>query len=171
VDAGDAVEFREYVAGRQVSLFKVALLMTGHRQQAEDLLQSALAKVAQHWKRVSAYEHLDAYVRRVMYHEHISWWRRRGGHRELSMACPPERPAPGDVAANTALRLTLAQALRGLPARQRAAVVLRYYADLPEAEVASIMGISVGSVRSHTSRGLTRLRQLCPDLTRKEAAL
>jgi RNA polymerase sigma-70 factor (sigma-E family) len=164
VDAGDAREFREYVAGRQASLFRSALLMTGHRQEAEDLVQSALARVAQHWKRVGRYEHLDAYVRRIMYHEHISWWRRRGGHRESSMDRPPDCVAPGDFAASTALRLSLAQALRRLPTRQRAAVVLRYYVDLPEGDVASIMGCSVGSVRSHTSRGLARLRRLCPDL-------
>lgn len=95
---------------------------------------------------------------------------------ERATAYPPELTDPRDLAASATLRLTLAQALRRLPTQQRAAVVLRYYVDLPENEVATIMDCSVGAVRSHTSRGLARLRRLCPDLAiertpRTEAAL
>jgi RNA polymerase sigma-70 factor (sigma-E family) len=157
-------EFREYVASRQRSLYKVALLLTGEHHQAEDLLQSALVKVAQHWQRVSRAENLDAYVRRIIYHEQAGWWRRRK-LRERSTDQPPDRPAPGDLAANVALRLRLRQALAGLSGQQRAAVVLRYYEDLSEQEVAVIMGCSVGTVRSHNARGLAKLRHACPDLT------
>jgi RNA polymerase sigma-70 factor (sigma-E family) len=163
VRAGDEREFREYVSGRQASLYKAALLMTCHPQQAEDLVQVTLAKLAQRWRRVREVEHIDAYVRRAMYHQQVSWWRRRGG-REHPTESPPERAAPGDLAEAMALRLTLAQALQRLSARQRSAVVLRYYADLPEAEVARAMNCSVGAVRSHTGRALTKLRALCPEL-------
>jgi RNA polymerase sigma-70 factor (sigma-E family) len=162
VDGTEQREFRDYVASRQAALFKTALLMTGHRQQAEDLVQSALTKLAQHWRRASRFEHLDAYVRRMMYHEQISWWRRWGRHQDTGEL--PNQAAPGDAAANAVLRLTLAQALRRLSTQQRAAAVLRYYMDLPEVEVAQVMGCSVGTVRSHTGRALARLRQLCPDL-------
>lgn len=162
-------EFREYLAGRQVSLFKTALLLTGQQQQAEDLLQNVLVKVAQQWQRVRQAEHVDAYVRQVMYHEQASWWRRRKV-RERTTDQPPDRATPGDLAASVALRLRLRQALSELPTRQRAAVVLRYYEDLPEAEVAAVMGCSVGTVRSQTARALTRLRQSCPDLALPTAA-
>jgi RNA polymerase sigma-70 factor (sigma-E family) len=163
VEATAEREFREYVAGRQASLFKLALLLTGHQQQAEDLLQSVLIKLAQHWQRVRQAEHVDAYVRQVMYHEQATWWRRRKP-RERTVDHPPDRAAPGDLASSVTLRLRLGQALRELPTRQRAAVVLRYYEDLPEREVAAIMGCSVGTVRSHNSRGLAKLRESCPDL-------
>jgi RNA polymerase sigma-70 factor (sigma-E family) len=174
VDAGAEREFLEFVAGRQASLFKVAMLLTGHRQQAEDLLQSTLARVAQHWSRVRRVEHLDAYVRRVMYHEQVAWWRRLAGKREDATDRLPDRPAPGDEADRATLRLSVALALRELPIRQRTALVLRYFEDLPESQVATIMGCSVGTVRSHTARALTRLRERFPDLavpTTHEAAL
>jgi RNA polymerase sigma-70 factor (sigma-E family) len=156
-------EFRDYVAGRQHVLFKIALLFTGHEQQAEDLLQSTLIRVAQYWSRISGADNMDAYVRRVMYHEHIAAWRRRR-LRETLTGTVPERAHPTDLAAGVALRLRLVQALRTLPPQQRAALVLRFFEDLPEGEVASIMGVSVGTVRSHSARGLARLRETCPDL-------
>lgn len=176
MDATAEREFLEYVAGRQASLFKLAMLLTGHRQQAEDLLQSTLARVAQHWKRVSRAEHLDAYVRRVLYHEQVAWWRRRGGKLEEPTSHPPDRAAPGDLADGAVLRLRVADALRALPVRQRTALVLRFYEDLPESEIAAVMGCTVGTVRTHTARALARLRERCPDLavptkTHEEAAI
>lgn len=155
-------EFREYVAGQQHALYKLALLLAGH-ERADDLLQSALFRLAQYWPRVSRADSIDAYVRKVMYHEQASWWRRRRW-REHSTAQPPDTAAPGDLAAGVALRLRLRQALAQLPPRQRAAVVLRYYEDLPERDVAAIMSCSVGTVRSHTARALAKLRASCPDL-------
>jgi RNA polymerase sigma-70 factor (sigma-E family) len=169
LDATAEREFRDYVAGRQQTLFKMALLLAGHQQQAEDLLQSAFIRVAQHWSRVRQVDHIDAYVRRVMYHEYASWWRRRRV-RETSADTQPDRPAPGDIAATVTLRVRLGQALRALPRQQRAAVILRYYEDLPEREVAAIMGCSVGAVRSHNARGLAKLRASCPDLAEPTAS-
>lgn len=149
-------EFREYVAKRQAALYRVAYLLTGHREDAEDLLQTALAKLALHWntaKRTS----VDAYIRKILYHQQVTWWRRRGHRREHPSTDPPETPVD-DVAGSTVLRLTLEQMLARLTKRQRAVVVLRYYEDLPESEVAEILGCSVGTVRSQTHRTLARLR-------------
>ena len=164
-------EFREYVAMRQPALFRVALLLTGHREDAEDLLQSALTSLARHWPRVSKFESVDAYVRKSLYHQQISLWRRRRHGREYVTADPPDMAVVGDAARDTAVRLALDAVLRQLTRRQRAVIVLRYYEDLPEAEVAEILGCSVGTVRSQTHRTLARIRVLCPELaTIKESA-
>jgi RNA polymerase sigma-70 factor (sigma-E family) len=163
VDEQAAQEFREYVAARQASLFRSAVLITGHRQDAEDLLQAALTKLATHWSTIRRNGSPDAYVRTTMYHQRISWWRRRRDH-EFTVEAVPEPAARGDLGADTALRLALADVLGRLTTKQRAVVVLRYYEDLPEAEVAAILGCSVGTVRSQVHRTLTRLRELCPNL-------
>jgi RNA polymerase sigma-70 factor (sigma-E family) len=157
-------EFREYVAARQEGLFRVALLLTGHRQDAEDLLQTALAKLALHWTTASRANSVDAYVRKILYHQQVGHWRRRAPHREYAVATPPEPAVVGDPAADAALRVTLARALARLTHRQRAVLVLRYYEDLPEADVARILGCGIGTVRSQTARTLARLRTLCPEL-------
>jgi RNA polymerase sigma-70 factor (sigma-E family) len=171
VDTLSEREFREFVAARHATLYRVALLLTGHREDAEDLLQTALTKLALHWTRVARSGAADAYVRKILYHQQVSWWRRRQGRREVVTADPPERGAHGDVAADSALRLTLAGVLGQLTVRQRAVVILRYYEDRPEAEVAEILGCGVGTVRSQTHRSLARLRVLYPEFaTVKESA-
>lgn len=159
-----AHEFREYVAARQAVLYRSAVLLTGDRQDAEDLLQTALAKLAARWHTIQRTGSPDAYVRKVMYHQRISWWRLRRNRHEHAFAEVPEAPGYGDLAADAALRLALAAVLRQLTPKQRAVVILRYYDDLPEGEVAAILGCSVGTVRSQTHRTLARLRELCPDL-------
>ncbi|MGK5741258.1 SigE family RNA polymerase sigma factor [Micromonospora sp. URMC 103] len=159
-------EFRDYVAARQAALFRAALLLTGHREDAEDLLQTALAKLAGRWTRLRRSDSPDAYVRKILYHQQVSVWRRMRYRREIAYAEPPERADDaGDPAVDTALRLSLAQALRGLTPKQRAVIVLRFYEDLPEAEVATILSCSVGTVRSQTHRTLARLRVSCPELS------
>jgi RNA polymerase sigma-70 factor (sigma-E family) len=157
-------EFREFVAARQGALFRVAVLLTGHREDAEDLLQVALARLALHWTRLARTGAADAYVRRILYHQQVNRWRRRGHQREHATAELPEPGSVADPAVDSALRLTLGDALRRLTPRQRAVVVLRYYEDRPEAEVAEILGCGVGTVRSQTHRSLARLRALCPEL-------
>jgi RNA polymerase sigma-70 factor (sigma-E family) len=169
VDATAERDFREYVAGRQASLFRMALLLARNHEQAEDLAQSVLARLARYWPRVSRAENIDAYVRKLMYHEHVSWWNRRR-RQEGTTERQPDRPPPEDLAASVALRLRLHEALQQLPTQQRAAVVLRYYEDLPEREVATIMGCAVGTVRSHTARALVKLRASCPDLAFPETS-
>jgi len=164
MDGQNEREFREYVAARQDRLFRVALLLTGHREDAEDLLQTALTKLALHWKTAARATSVDAYVRKILYHQQVGHWRRRAPHREYATAAPPDPGVVDDPATDTALRVTLSRALGQLTHRQRAVLVLRYYEDLPESEVARILGCAVGTVRSQTARTLARLRTLCPDL-------
>src|SRR4051794_4712555 len=157
VTANDEEAFRDFVAGRWPALLRTAFLLTGDEHRAEDLLQTSLAKLWLAWGRVGA-EHPEAYVRRILTTTSTSWWRRRWqGERPMSHAMP-ERAAAGDFTDRVADNDALITALRALTARQRAVVVLRYAEDLPEAEVAQALGISVGTVKTLASRGLARLR-------------
>jgi len=161
-------EYREYVAARHAALFRVAMLLTGHRQDAEDLLQTALTKLALHWTRLARSAAADAYVRKILYHQQVNRWRGRARRSEYITPDPPEPANVGDPAVATVLRLSLASALAQLTWRQRAVIVLRYYEDLPEAAVAEILGCRVGTVRSQTSRSLARLRVLYEHETLRE---
>ena len=148
-------EFAEFAAARSGALIRVAYVLTGDQHAAEDLLQTALTRAAARWERI----HTDpeAYVRQIMYREQVSWWRRRARRRETPMADLPDQAAavPGTSAE---ARLTLQEAVRALPAGKRAVLVLRYLEDLPEAQVADILGCSVGTVRSQTHKAITQLR-------------
>ncbi len=148
-------EFADFVAARSGALIRVAYVLTGDQHAAEDLLQTALTKAAARWGRIHTAP--EAYLRQVMYREQVSGWRRRARHRETTMAdLPDQAAAAADISAET--RLSVQQALRALPARKRAVLVLRYFEDLPEAQVASILGCSVGTVRSQTHKAITQLR-------------
>ncbi|QKG25234.1 SigE family RNA polymerase sigma factor [Actinomadura verrucosospora] len=151
--------FTRFVAARSSRLIRTAYVLTGDQHAAEDLLQTALTKTAARWRHVGA--NPEGYVRRAMYHEQVNRWRRRG--REAAVAVVPDRPV-GDRAGEVDLRLALEKALLVLPPRKRAVLVLRYFEDLPEGEVAEILGCSVGTVRSQTHRAIARLRELVPDL-------
>jgi len=151
--ASDDGGFREFVDARYPDLLRVAYHLTGSADEAEDLVQSALVKVMRRWRRV---DEPVAYLRRVMVNQHISLWRRYRA-REVVTAFLPERPVR-DVAEGVTERQALYDAMRSLAPRTRAVVVLRYVVDLPEAEVAETLGCSVGTVKSHASRGLARLR-------------
>ncbi|MDP3711979.1 MAG: SigE family RNA polymerase sigma factor [Mycobacteriales bacterium] len=148
--------FRAYVAARSPALMRTAYLLTGSRPDAEDLLQTALAKTYLAWDRIREREAVDGYVRKVMVNTQTSFWRRRRVD-ERPTESLPERPGR-DVTADLDLHDALWTALATLTKRQRAMVVLRYYEDLPEAEVARVLGVSVGTVKSTTSRALTALR-------------
>ncbi len=155
MDASAEDDFREFVVARTPALLGTAYALTGDRELAEDLLQTALLKTYRHWRNVRGSEHPDAYVRRVMANQRISWWRRR---RVAESDGPlPDRASP-DRPTGVEDRDELWRALRQLPPRTRAVVVLRYWEDLPEAEVAAMLGCSVGTVKSQASRGLHRLR-------------
>src|SRR4051794_40155826 len=158
-------EFRDWAAARQGAMFRTALLLTGHRQDAEDLLQVALAKLALKWSRVAAGGSPDAYVRRILYHELVSWRRLARHRREHVSPDAGDLGVTADSTPASALRLALAQALATLTPRQRAVIVLRFYSDLPETEIAEILSCSVGTVRSQTHRTLARLRATCPELS------
>jgi RNA polymerase sigma-70 factor (sigma-E family) len=151
--AEDDDGFREFVDLRYGDLLRIAYLLTGSAHDAEDLVQSALLKVMRRWRKV---DDPLAYLRRTMANQHISLWHRVRS-RELVGATPPE-PATDDTADRVVRRRALIDALRELPPRTRVVVVLRYLDDLPEAEVAAMLGWPVGTVKSHASRGLARLR-------------
>ena len=154
--AAEHDEFRAFVEGRSP-----AYLLTGDWGHAEDLVQTSLAKVYRVWGRVHDRENLDSYVRRVMVNTYSSWWQRswRGEHPTAAL---PDRPVDDSYAA-VDQRDRLRRALKTLPTKQRAAVVLRHYDDQSEAEVARILSCSVGTVKSQTARGLARLRELLDD--------
>jgi DNA-directed RNA polymerase specialized sigma24 family protein len=104
-------EFRDYVAARQSALLRVALLLTGHREDAENRLQTALIKLALHWTRLTTTGSPDAYVRKILYHQQVNRWRRRGRRPEHVTAQPPDLDAIADPTGDSALRLTLERAL------------------------------------------------------------
>lgn len=148
-------EFSEYMAARQPSLLRTAYLLTGDRHTAEDLVQTALAKLYLSWDKVQRRELVDGYVRRILVNEHNSLWRRPWKKRETTTSELPEvvtedRPGGHDG--------ELWALVQSLPRKQRAAVVLRYYEELSEAETAAVLGVSVGTVKSQTSRALATLR-------------
>ncbi|MGW0971883.1 SigE family RNA polymerase sigma factor [Streptomyces sp. NPDC002516] len=166
MDAEADETFRDFVASRSTALLKTAVLLSGgDRHAAEDLLQNALIKVAGRWNRV---DEPEAYVRRILYRQQVSRWRLKWPRRELSVAEPPETSGPAvpgaDASAAAELRVVMRGALARLTARQRTVLVLRYFEDLPEADVARLLGCSVGTVRSTTHRSLARLRTLAPEL-------
>jgi RNA polymerase sigma-70 factor (sigma-E family) len=155
VDAQAREAFQAYVVGRSPALLRTAYLLTGNRADAEDLLQTALAKTYLAWDRIREREALDGYVRRVLVTTQTSFWRRK---RPEALYDELPESAGRDALADADLHDALWTALGRLSRKQRAAVVLRYYEDLSEAETARVLGVSVGTVKSTTSRALTLLR-------------
>ncbi|GAA1618469.1 SigE family RNA polymerase sigma factor [Nonomuraea maheshkhaliensis] len=150
-------EFREYVTARGPALLRAAHQLTGHPLDAEDLLQSALAKTYLAWDRIEDRNALDGYVRRAMVNINISQWRRRKLEEYPSDELP--EPAAREALPAPEIHEALEQALRELPERMRAAIVLRYYEDMTEPEIARTLGISVGTVKSTVSRAMAKLRR------------
>jgi RNA polymerase sigma-70 factor (sigma-E family) len=156
--------FRDYVTTRGRSLLRTAYLLTGNLADAEDLVQSALAKTYQAWDRIEDRAALDGYVRRAMVNTHISWWRRRRLDEFPTDEIPDQ--AVADHSGSSDLQETLRRAIDRLPQRMRAAVMLRFYDDMTEAEVAEVLGVSLGTVKSTVSRAVAKLRidsELQPD--------
>ncbi|WP_456244828.1 SigE family RNA polymerase sigma factor [Longispora urticae] len=154
--------FSEYVSGRLAAWSRVAFLLTGDHHHAEDLVQVTLVRVARHWERLVARGEPDAYVRRVLYSQHVSLWRRRWRDVDLR-AEPPERPL-ADTAPDIEAALMVRAALGRLARRQRAVLVLRYFEDLTEVAAAEALGCSVSTVKSTTRDALARLRTMAPEL-------
>ena len=152
--ADDPPGFREFVAARSPALLRLAWMLTLDGAAAEDLLQTALARTWPHWDRVASGSP-EAYVRQVMVRTAGSWRRRRWTG-EVAGDLPDVASPDGTAGLDERVVLTLA--LRTLPPGQRRVVVLRYYADLSEAEVAGLVGCSVGTVKSQAAKGLARLR-------------
>lgn len=151
-------DFDSYVRASGPRLKRLAFLLTADLDAAEDLLQSAYAKVLPRWRQVGTYDNPDAYMRRVMVNIRTSWWRRVRDREVLTAELPRGNADGRDLAVDEGELDYLLSALRALPRRQQVAVVLRHYCDLSEAETADVMGISVGGVKSQTSKGLAALR-------------
>jgi RNA polymerase sigma-70 factor (sigma-E family) len=152
-------QFDGYVRAQSPALLRLAFLLTGDRHLAEDLVQTALAKVMLRWDRVVAAGDPHPYVRTVVIHTALKW-RRRRWRGEQPTGILPESAHGGDATAGVDSRERLRRALRSLPPRQRAVVVLRHYEDLSEVQVAALLGCSVGTVKSQAAKGITRLRRL-----------
>jgi len=154
-------DFTAYLQARQAKLLCTAYLLTGDQHQAEDLLQTSLAKLYLAWDRVRERESVDGYVRRIMVNEHNSLWRRAWKRREIATDVVPETtPVLDEYDDGSGARLWAA--VQTLPRKARAVLVLRYYEQLSEAETADVLGISVGTVKSQTSRALAALRERTP---------
>ena len=161
----EEADFHEFVTARSSALLRSAFLLCGDTGQAEDLLQSTLTKTYMAWQRLGGMDgSVEAYARRVMVNTATSWWRRRW-RAERPTASLPERPA-GDATDAHAERDEIWRLLQALPVRQRAVIVLRYYEDLTEADTAALLGLSIGTVKSHTSRAMATLRQRLGDQPR-----
>ncbi|WP_371497353.1 SigE family RNA polymerase sigma factor [Kitasatospora sp. NBC_00374] len=157
-------EFTEYVASRGGWLRKVAYLLCADWHRADDLVQESITKLYAHWSRAGRVENRDGYARRVLVNtflaeQRTAWWRRTSVGADGREVVLP--------AADLDASLDVRRALTGLPPRQRAAVVLRYYCDLTVEQAAEELGCSTGTVKSQTSRGLDALRQ---SLTPRAAA-
>ena len=161
-------EFAAYMQARQASLMRTAYLLTGDRHNAEDLVQTSLAKLYLAWDKVRERDSIDGYVRRIMVNENNSLWRRGWKKREHATDELPE-PTPHLDRHHDGRSDALWDLVQTLPKKARAVLVLRYYEELSEAETAEVLGISVGTVKSQTSRALAALRERTPaDLNPQE---
>lgn len=146
-------DFANYFAARAVALQGLAFALCGNWHTAEDLVQTTFVKLYRHWRRVKP-ESLDAFTRRILVNTYLS--HRRDRRRESVCPTPPDIPALPDRDAGD--RVDLGRALAALPARQRTMVVLRHLEDLSVAEVADLLGVAEGTVKSQTARGVHALR-------------
>jgi RNA polymerase sigma-70 factor (sigma-E family) len=150
--------FAEYVSGQWSALLRYATVLCGDPVEAEELVQSALVRVGLRWDRVESKDNPHYYVRRAVLRVYLSRWRRVRSRESLT-ANVPDRVGPdptGAVLDHDVVRRALLQ----VPPRQRAVLVLRYLEDMTEAQTADVLGCSVGTVKSQTSKGLARLRDV-----------
>ena len=156
----DDDEFRAFVAARSAALLWFAHVLTGDPQLAEDVVQTALAKTALAWPRVKRKDNPEGYVRRAIVNTHLNRMRRRPWLERPVEAVPETADRGATFDGDVDEREAMWQALAQLPPRQRAVVVLRYYEDLSEAEIADVLHCSRGTVKSQASKGLHHLRTI-----------
>jgi len=156
-------QFTAFVRSRGEHHLRMATLLTGNRHAAEDLVQASLLNLYRAWPRIDTSAGPDAYLRRIIVNTRRSWWQARW-RQETPLAEMPETAAGEDAAERHAVGALVRQALARLPRQQRTVLVLRYCEDLPEAEVASLLGCSAGAVKTHAHRGLRALRESLGDL-------
>jgi RNA polymerase sigma-70 factor (sigma-E family) len=155
-------EFEQFVASSVDELLRTGYLVVWDLADAEDLVQETLLRVAKRWPRVRSMEHPGAYARRILINLALDGSDRRSRRRQELDVSPLEDRADESSLRElnrVGLKSELVSALAVLPPRQRAVLVLRYYVDLPEAQVATVLGCSLGTVKSTASRGLDRLEQ------------
>lgn len=150
-------DFSAWMAARQRSLHRTAYLLAGDHHTAEDLVATTLAKVYLAWDKVERRESIDGYARRVLVNEHNSLWRRPWKKREVARGQLPDVDGVHD-SYDEGLGTAMWELVQQLPRKQRAVIVLRYYEQLSEAEIADVLGIAPGTVKSQASRAMATLR-------------
>lgn len=150
--------FHDFVVGRSGSLLRFAWVLTGDWHAAEDLVQGALVRTWPRWSSIRRHDDPEVYVRRVIVNSRTSWLRRRSSA-EIPAAEPPERSSDADAYAGVDTRECLRSVLMQLPPRQRAVVGLRFLDDLTEGQVATILGCSVGTVKSQAAKAIVKMRE------------
>jgi len=154
-------DFESWLVAREPALQRLALLLTGDEHAAQDLVQVSLAKLYLAWDRLDDRDHIDAYARKILVNEHRTAWRRPWRRREVVTDSPPDRAGP--VVEYDGTRDAVWSFVASLPPRQRAVIVLRYYEQLTEAEIAEVLGVSPGTVKSQASRAIAALRTRLPE--------
>ncbi|MEU3300151.1 MULTISPECIES: SigE family RNA polymerase sigma factor [unclassified Streptomyces] len=150
-------DFRDFMASRWPRLLRTAHLLTGNHHDAEELVQGTLARAYVKWDHVQRSDDMDAYIRQILIHSHADRFRRRRVREWFTPRLPDT--AVADRTSQVEQRDALVDALARLPARQRAAVVLRYFEDLTDTQTAAALGTRAATVRSQVTRGLAKLRQ------------
>ena len=153
-----AGDFDDFVHGRGRALLRFAYVLSGDAHLAEDLVQEVLARLHRRWDRIAAMDNAEAYVRTAVVRQFLSWSRRRA-YREAVLAEVPEARFE-EPQQRVVTRDHMWQLLRGLPRSQRAVLVLRFYCDLPDQEIAALLGCGMSTVRSQAARALTRMRAM-----------
>jgi RNA polymerase sigma-70 factor (sigma-E family) len=158
-DYGRDAGLEQFLGERGAHLLRTAMLLTGSKEAGEDLLQAALERLLRRWRTIDG--DLEGYLRRTIYNLAADGWRRKGRWRDrLALLSSTDAGIAPDRSVQVEQRDELVRLLLLLPPRQRAAIVLRYWEDLSEAQAAEVLGCSASTVRSSTSRGLRRLREL-----------
>jgi RNA polymerase sigma-70 factor (sigma-E family) len=164
------VTFDEYVRLRGPALVRLARLIAGDRHLGEDLVQEVLTRAYPRWNRILAGGQPDVYLRRMLVNAHVSWRRKRSSGEVTDGVERVERADDADIGAEAAERDAVWRLITGLPTNQRAAIVLRFYEDLDDTAIAEIVGCSPTTVRTHTMRALTALRQALDTATASDTA-
>jgi RNA polymerase sigma-70 factor (sigma-E family) len=151
------VGYVEYVSARMTSLRRLAYLLCQDWHAADDLVQVAVTRLFAHWPRARRMDNLDAYVRKILVHAFVSQRRSAWGRRVVLAEAPPDEPGIG---IDRDAVLDVRDALLGVPPRQRATLVLRFYCDLDVEQAAQALGCSVGTVKSQTAKGLAAMRRV-----------
>ncbi len=151
-------DYEDFVRERLPHLLRYAVMLTGERELAADLVQDVLVKAFGQWPRIARTDRPDRYVLRMVTNQHLSWRRRWAVRSIVPMRDLPDRPSGDDIGTTHAARDDMWQRLAELPKRQRAVLVLRYYEQLADADIADILGCSAGTVRGYAHRALATLR-------------